>query len=390
MNRIARADVFARPRSIAIALAFALLVFGGLVALRAFSGEAARVPSPGERIEALELNATAPLVVYSEFGFEADTIWVANADNPGDRTSIAQVPHAYGYGVIPALSPDGNWIAVVALPNTERSPRGNNAQLLTVDVASGTSTVKASDIDLSEPVWSPLADTVAVRRLTSTAGAFGKTEIVTIGIDGSVSTLMRADAQLFPVDFSPDGRTLYATRLSAGGTDLAAANPNGDVRQIAHLSDEAARDWELSPDGTRLAYVAAGPSALLTAWTANVNGGESRVALPGRGEAQLSPQWEASGGLTVAVLGGDGSPVRLAGDGRALGASVLAPTSGFDIPLTWSPGGRDLAVRGFSNASLADPGASWVFIVGTDGSRRKLSENSDVVVAGWLPAEVRP
>jgi hypothetical protein len=90
------------------------------------------------------------------------------------------------------------------------------------------------------------------------------------------------------------------------------------------------------------------------------------------------------------VLGGDGSPVRLAGDGRALGASVLAPTSGFDIPLTWSPEGRDLAVRGFSNASLTEPGASWVFIVGTDGTRRQLSENSDVVVAGWLPGEVRP
>jgi hypothetical protein len=159
------------------------------------------------------------------------------------------------------------------------------------------------------------------------------------------------------------------------------------VRAIAHLSDEVARDWDLSPDGGHLAYVAeaASGATAMTAWTLELTSGVKREALPGRGEAQLSPKWESSGTLTVGVVNATGGRAE-----RLSAGATLPPTRGFDVPLAWSPDGGNLAVRGFDNPSLADPGASWVYVVDTSGARQKLSDNSDVVVAGWLNAGVTP
>jgi Tol biopolymer transport system component len=247
--------------------------------------------------------------------------------------------------------------------------------------------VLAAGIDLSAPVWSPASDAIVARRVTSTTGAFGTTELLRVSLDGAVTTVLAAEGQLFGVDFSRDGSELYAAKLSGTGTDVLAARAGGASRQIAHLSDDIARDWEVSPDGSRLAYVAgsAVSAAEMSVWTLDLATGAKREALPGRGEAQLSPKWEQSGGLTVGVVSASGgAAARLAAGGAVRTGAALPSTRGFDVPLDWSPDGTKLAVRGFTNASLADPGASWVYVVDEGGARRKLSENSDVVVAGWL------
>jgi Tol biopolymer transport system component len=389
MIRLVRSVAAVRPRHAAgIVLALGLVVFGTL-GFQVLGGDAANVPSPGARLSVLDQRASAPLVVYSEFGYDADTIWAANPDDPNDRTSIAQITHAYAYGVIPVLSPDGSNLAVAVLPPGVREADGKNAELHVIDVNSGRSTVLASDIDLSAPVWSPASDAVVARRVRLTTGAFGKTELVRVTLDGAATNVMQADGQLFPVDFSRDGSQVYAATISANGTDLSVALASGGgVRAIAHLSDDVARDWDLSPDGNRLAYVAEAQAsgATMVAWTLELSSGAKREALPGRGEAQLSPKWEDSGGLTIGVAGAGGGATRIGADGSALRAAAFAGTGGFDLPLDWSPDGERLAVRGFANASLADPGASWVYVLDANGNRRKLAENSDVIVAGWLNA----
>ena len=71
-----------------------------------------------------------------------------------------------------------------------------------------------------------------------------------------------------PIAFAPDGSAFYFATLNATGTDLYRVAPDGSAESlIAHLSDEVARDWKLSPDGTRIAYSAAesGPSQAIVA-----------------------------------------------------------------------------------------------------------------------------
>ncbi|MEX0786322.1 MAG: hypothetical protein WD939_06780, partial [Dehalococcoidia bacterium] len=64
--------------------------------------------------------------------------------------------------------------------------------------------------------------------------------------------------------------------------------------------------------------------------------------------------------------------------------ALPGPSTGFDVPIAWSPDGAQLIVRHFDGGSGADPGPSRVVIVGEDGSRRELSPLSDVAIAGWL------
>jgi hypothetical protein len=109
--------------------------------------------------------------------------------------------------------------------------------------------------------------------------------------------------------------------------------------------------------------------------------------------AHFNPIWEEGGDLTIGRLdsaGVDGAPARLSVDGAPMPDASRLPgpveRGGFDVPLSWSPDGRYLAVRSFEGSSVSDPGPSRVVVVGTGGERHELSPLSDVVVAGWLRA----
>lgn len=331
-----------------------------------------------------------PLVVYSEFGQTADTIWAADPDDPTDRAPIAIVPHAWGYGVFPSLSPDGSYIAYTVLP-TGAGQGGSDArgELWLLETASGEMRRLGQDIDLpSSPVWSAEADAVVVRRSRWQEGA-GSAQLLRIDLAGAATEVVAADAGLYPIDFSPDGAWLYYAVLSPSGTDLARApTAGGEVEALAHLSDGVARDWRLSPDGTRLAYLAQAPKGAETAFEAQVldlSTGSVDAPLAGAAVAQFSPVWEQDGSLTIGRLEGDG-PARLSAGGARLSQALPTQPSGggFDVPLSWSPDGRYLAVRSFEGTSLADPGPSRVAVASRDGARRPLSPLSDVIIAGWL------
>jgi len=356
------------------------IALGLLFALRAFGGE----PSASAGLQPLLTAADGSLVVYSEFGQDADTLWAANPDDPARRTALATVSHAPGYGILPALSPDGKRIAYTVLPPNGPAAPDAPAELRTLDVASGETTVLASDVDLPvPPVWSATADAVVVRRSAwDDASGSGTFALVRVDLGGNAATVATSSAGLFPIDFSPDGASLYYTALSPAGTDLWRVDAGG-ATAVAHLSDGFARDWHLSPDGMQLAYLAQSNDTNV-AYTARVLDLESGVAgEPVGGDvAQFSPVWERPGVLTVGTL--RGAALRIAGEGGTAGSPLAAPTTGFDVPLGWSPSGDKLAVRSFAGASLADPGPSRVAVVGTDGARRVLSLNSDVVIAGWL------
>ena len=376
----------ARPGLVALVVAAFAIGFALTLALR--GGEARVSPTGAASLPALLERAAAPLVVYSELGETADTLWAADPDNPTDRTQLARVEHAPGYGITPALSPDGAHVAYTVL-----APGAGAPELWLLDIESGESELLLAGADLpAAPVWTPNGDAVVVRRSGATGeDAAVHVELLRAGLDGMVTTLAAHDSALYPIEFSPDGAWLYYASVSAAGSDLWRAPANGGAaQQVARLSDGISRDWDLSPDGARLAYLAqAGGDTLYTAQVLELAAGEAQAVAKAAGESQFAPVWETGGGLTTGRLGAaGGTPLRASIDGDVITASGAtlpgAAGGGFDVPISWSPDGGQLAARHFAGDSTADPGPSRVELLGTDGERRALSTSSDITIAGWL------
>jgi hypothetical protein len=282
--------------------------------------------------------------------------------------AIGSAAHATGYGVVPSLSPDGNLIAYTAANGRD------HADLWLLDVAIGDAQRLTVDVDLSAPIWSNESDAVVVRRSSSGDGIPENAQLLRIDLAGGVSTLASADAALYPIEFAPHGM-LYYTSVSASGTDLHITNGVGSDT-IAKLSDSIARDWDLSPDGKRLAYLsprAAGGYAATVLDTVTGEAAKAVGEVASSSGPEFSPIWAPDSSLTVGRLG-----ETLDGDGRTAGGS------GFDVPLCWSPNGAHLIVRRFEGTSSADPGPSWLWVIDATGQQHRLSDISDIVVAGWL------
>lgn len=362
-------------RTLLVALLFAGLGIGAGLAVRGFASDQSNGPLP---LSSLRQSA-APLVVYSEFGTTADTIWAANPAKPSERTQLGMVPHALGYGIAPSVSPDGKRIAYTVAP-----PSGGPVELWVLDIDGEQAIRLATGVDLvSAPVWSVNNDALIVRRSSGTEGTPASAELLLIELNGAATTLVAATAGLYPIDLSPDGAWLYYAEVSATGTDLARVPVAGGAAEtVAHLSDGIARDWQLAPDGTKLAYLAQTAGAGYDVRVVDVATGEADDRVDIAGAEEFSPIWTPNGDLTVGRL--DGAALRMQGVSAAGAAELAAPDAGFDAPLTWSPDGDHLAVRAFEGTSANDPGPSRVVVSGPNGERAALSSVSDVTIAGWL------
>jgi hypothetical protein len=375
-----------------------LVAAGAGISLRV-RGQASDDPSRAPQLQAAAQQAGAALVVYSEFGLESDTLWAADPDDPTQKTSLGAVAHAYGFGIFPSLSPDGEHIAYTRLPPDANAD--SPAELWVLNVDDGKTKRLSEGVDLpGTPLWSPDSEAVVAQRSSwDEAAGTGSSELLRIDLDGNEQVVAASSDGLYPVGFSPDGGSLYYVALSEAGSDLGRAGAQGGSAEVvAHLSDGFSRDWRLSPDGTQLAYLAQAPAGANVAFVAQVldiTAKQTQAPLGAEVE-QFAPVWEANGSLTIGRLDGQpgaDAPARL----RSAGSGAFATSSlpglpaaqrGFDVPLSWSPDGGALALRTFQGSSASDPGASRVEVIGSDGARRPLSTLSDVTIAGWL--EVAP
>jgi dipeptidyl aminopeptidase/acylaminoacyl peptidase len=360
-------------------------------------GQASDETSRAPQLQTLAQQTTTPLVVYAEFGLESDTLWAANPDDPTQRTSLGSVQHAYGYGIFPSLSPDGERIAYTRLaPDADAD---SPAELWVLHVEDGKSKRLADRVDLpGSPVWAPRSDAVVVRRSAwDDATGTGTSELLGVDLDGGEQVIVSSADGLYPIEFSPDGASFYYAVLSATGSDLARVDADGgDATVVAHLGDGFSRDWRLSPNGTQLAYLAQAPSGANVAFVAQILDITTKQAQTPLGAEveQFGPVWERSGALTIGRLDGAAgadAPLRLRADGSARFTQSTLPAlpaarqvRGFDVPLSWSPDGGALAVRAFAGSSASDPGPSRVEVIGAEGTRQPLSSLSDVTIAGWL------
>jgi WD40-like Beta Propeller Repeat len=367
---------------------WALIVFGAGLALVVLS----LVDIGNDKPQTAVAPISGGRLAYFEFGVEADTLWLADPTHPEQREKAFVAPHASDFGVVPRLSPDGRRVAYNALPRDTKSPSAETPADLWVADASkdGSPHLVASKVDLPVPTaWSPDGSGVVFRRSNAVRpGAAGEHKLYGAAVDGGGEALLiTAQTALFPVAFGKDGALLYV-QLQPEGSELRALDVVGGSNwHLGWLSQGLTRDWTLSPDGQRVAYLSMGLSGAETASRAFVFDLTAGVSKPvvQDGDA-FNPLWSPKGALAV------GRPVNNAEAG-GVGVSSIdtsgtrmlpGPAKGFDVPLAFRAGGEGLVVRSFDGSSATKPGRSSLAFVGPDGSRTTIT-TKEVTFLGWIP-----
>ncbi|MDA0365281.1 MAG: hypothetical protein O3B31_06980 [Chloroflexi bacterium] len=344
----------------------------------------------GGRAEDQAAIATAPLLAFAQFGPSNDRIYTSPANNPTERTLIDTVAHADGWGINPSPQPAGSLFAYTVLPPDSPGRRGAPAELWSFDLANGNRTRIARDADLLiAPVLSRDGAEL-VYRVTDGEGQ----ALVVVDLATQLRTVLireRTDFGLYPIGFDAEQAVIYAS-LSLTGTDVYRLPRDAEPVLLFHASDNIARDWQISPDGRSLSFLAPAATADRVVYRAQAVQLDGATARPLATTAPLAteqygPVWLPAGdaltigqesgpdnGQAAAVIGPDGS-VRL----------LPAPGSGFDVPLGWSADGGYLAVRSFDGPNSAAPGNAQIVVIGlADGQRLHLPADSELIFIGWM------
>jgi dipeptidyl aminopeptidase/acylaminoacyl peptidase len=364
--------------ALAALMGLALLSLATLAVLRV--GPAASIAISGS-------DAPRAGIAYFEFGETMDTLWLADANYPSKRSKLLMVAHAAEYGVVPSLAPDGRRFVFTALPVATRKPSPETpAGLWLKSVAGGDRPVLiARDVDLLvQPVWSPDGRGVVYRRSVGGYGLYlHDTAAGGEALPGAVERLLVEDeAALFPVAFTNDGRSLFYVRLSNEASDLYSVDVvSNETKAVVRLADGMTRDWALSPDGDRLAYLVMTLEAgklSSQGYIANLAGGTTRP-ITSEDDNAFAPLWSRDGSLIIGRAGSTGAGlIRIGGEG-----AFKAPVAGFDVPLLQAPGNTGVIVSSFDGASATTPGASALTLITPEGSRRKIA-SGEVTFLGWV------
>ena len=391
--------------------------------------------------------------LYSEFGADADIIWSIKPDDPTDRVQVASVPHKTGWAITPALSPDGKKIAYTVMPD-EALSSNTDAEAYILDIKSGKPNLVAKGVDLlTVPRWSPDGALLFLRRNAGEDVTVILLDLVKRVKQGTpvptpdpeekepppARTVLREHVSdvlsYIPLGFDAKSATMYFVQIRGGtesgsylgrygpasgeavatataiadatatvtaGTPPPVVTPApspspvlpGDVFLV--LSDQIARDYALSPDATRVAFLVPGlveGQFVSRTYIADVKS-EDVSALPSpAGLApgdQLSPAWHPDGkSVAIGQIPAGSEPGRVAVvplDG-AKPLFLPPPDKGFDQPLSWSPDGKFLAVTSFSGESLGNPGSARLVFVSVNGQRPAAPEGTEIRPVGWLAAE---
>lgn len=316
-------------------------------------------------------------VAYSVPGDGYDRLYVRDSRS-GEPHLVAMFPYAYDLHARGLASPIGDRVAVLSLGEGPGSP----ALLTLVDLPAGIRRETPARFDyLSALAWRPDGSGV-VGVLSSTPDEAGRVEATVVeaaAADGAPVVRARFDnvLQVAPVGFSFDGARLFVVVIDQSGSSLWSVDADRMTR-VAAMSPGRTRDWSLSPDGARLAFVdvvSAGDRSYVGR-TLTIATGAIRAAGPG-GD-QFAPAWIP--GSDVPVFGGPGGSIQLSAP--AAGPVVV-------VPARWAPDGRSLVATmypaaGDRSAALARSIEVLPFGPGSAIQRLRLSAEEGASFFGWV------
>ncbi len=369
-----------RARVLAGVLALGV-VLAGIVAIQAL---------PGSEPVTATLPTSEPLLVFAEFGATADRLYLASPEDPDQRTLVDTIEHADGWGIYPGTGVAGPLVAYTVFPPGVVPERDSPAELWVLDLATLERTRLARDADLTvAPVFADGGSALVYRRSAGT-----QQELVRVQLADATRTVIHAEQTSFgimPIGYGADGGFLFA-RLSTEGTEVLSIRSGASPAFLFHASDHIARDWQISPDGESVSFLAPellGERIVHRARVIGIPSSRERT-LPGSPSAtgeQYGPVWTPDGrAITVGqeaetVQSASAAILALAEDAPT--ATLPGPDRGFDVPVQWSPDGRYLAARTLDGVNSVSAGSESAVIIGIDGTRRTVATETEVILIGW-------
>jgi Tol biopolymer transport system component len=228
---------------------------------------------------------------------------------------------------------------------------------------------------LSPLSWSPDGKRVVAVRYTQpdASGRVTGTILEVNTVTGAVVETASFENvfQAAPAGYSADGERMFVVVVDQAGSALWVERA-GTLQRLAVMSPGRTRDWKLSPDGARLAYV--------DILGAGERGYAGRTMLTATGAITRSPATRDELGVAwrpnseVPVFGGPGGGVRL---------SLAQDGPAYVVPVQWSPDGTTLAATVYTAAdgrvSTFDESLELV----TPDQRVLLSERPGARFFGW-------
>ncbi len=315
--------------------------------------------------------ASAPpgdYVIFAHADIHEDIIYAARADRLDSAIEIGRLAHLPQQAIRGSVSPDGKWLAAIVA--VEGQPSNPRAALILLDLAAGTTTRLATDVDLLQtPAWNADSSGVLFSRSTrlvpgDEAGLVGVTVAVASVDSGAERAVATADDVLgaYPVGFDAGGAAISIVIDGKGSSIWRDATP------LLSISSQITRDWKLSPDGRQLAFIESNvqnglrylPKLVALDGSTSTSGAGSVLAASAGGQS-LGVAWDPrASGATFGRDGGAVVPV-----GGVLSQSVGG--SGFDVPLGFAPRASALAVQHWSGPNYTAPGQMEFQLVGPNG-----------------------
>ncbi len=333
--------------------------------------------------------AGPPSALLSEFHGAYTLLLLATGAGLAEHRQLVRVEHAPNWAPRFAVSPDGSRVAYTLLPLQARIPE-TEAELWVLPLRGGGARRLVTGVDLrTAPVWSPDGARVVTLRTVQEAGGAASMVLDEIEVQGGARRPLVRGAggeRLFPVGYTPDGRTFYLVRFARDATVIEAVDTtSGAGRTVVRLAPGAVREVHLAPDGTRLLLLALeGAPARYRARVVELATGVVRDALEGvPREEDVGVAWRPGGAGTVtvgSVTPPGGRVVLVEGAER----TVTARQAGFDVPVAWSPDGRFLALRAFTGTDTEHPGAEQPALVDVEGQRQPVVGDGPIEFIGWL------
>ncbi|HCU99955.1 MAG TPA: hypothetical protein DGL25_02040 [Dehalococcoidia bacterium] len=283
-------------------------------------------------------------------------VTVVGADKSDSPIEIATVPHLNGFSARGEVSPSGLHVALVT-PDSISHGRPI-AALVTLNLETGELRRIAEGLDpLQNPLLRTDSTAIVVTRNASNTTGIPVVQVIEVTLDGTETVLeTHTGAGLVaPIGFDMEGR-LLTIKLDSRGSTLTRAGT-----EIRWLSTHITRDWSLSPDGSRLAFVEAntwrGLRYLPRIASIEGNGGVTAASTSNR--QALGTTWKPSG-----------SPLFGNEPYAPLGGVRAQAESGFDVPLEYSWDGSSLAVHHWSGNSFDNPGTPRLEVVSRFGRKQ--------------------
>ncbi len=319
------------------------------------------------------------LLLVQEFGQNADNLRLVDPRNPSRSRTVLVIEHAPGWGARVAISPDGRRVAYVVLPRYARD-EARQAELWVAALDGGSPARQATGIDLrGGALWaadgSALfartvgAESPAVLRVDLRGGA--GPQIIATGPNAASLTLAGAA-----------GRYIYWSEVSrqTGEAVLRSLDlQTGQVGPGLMLAREPARDFALSPDGSRLAFTGA---STFKAYLADLTA-RSVTELPTEGQPALRPAWLPDGsGVALGLGPGGGRSARVVVFRQGSPRELVSVQQGFLQPLLWTTDGSTLICQ-YYTGTLSNPGNPALMAVTPGSQPASLSVSGQVEVVGW-------